>query len=89
MKSHDPAKRPTTDVLLIASDDDAPSIRIRPGTRFEAVAVPIVTPKIVEPVEIGARLCGGSSTCLALIDIGTESRPPFTELPGRDSQQAG
>jgi hypothetical protein len=57
------------EVKLIVSDDEAPAVTLRPGMRFEVRSVPLVDPTLQAAQAIGARLCGGSGTCLALIEI--------------------
>lgn len=56
-------------VKLIASDDEQPTVQLKPGMRFEVVSVSVVEPNLTDVARIGARLCGGSGTCLALVDI--------------------
>lgn len=82
MKSNADRNLAKANVTLIASDDESPLIRVKPGTRFEAVSVSIVTPEMTESAQIAARLCGGTSTCVALIDIGAETRPSSDDMHG-------
>lgn len=56
-------------VTLLASSDKNPKVVLKPGMRMEVVAVKLTDPKTMKPVKLAARLCGGSGTCLALIDI--------------------
>jgi len=55
---------------LIVSDATAPSVAIplKEGMKFEIVSVTTVNDKLA-PAKVGARLCGGSGTCLAIVDI--------------------
>jgi hypothetical protein len=54
---------------LIVSDETAPAVRLRDGMKFEVHSVTLVDPEMTPvPDKIGARLCGGTSTCLALVD---------------------
>jgi hypothetical protein len=57
---------------LIVSEDLEPSVTLKPGMRFEVVSVPIVDPRLALSKAIGSRLCGGSGTCLAIIEIGQD-----------------
>jgi hypothetical protein len=72
-------RKPTNDdaakMQLIVSDDETPSIRLKPGMKFEVVSVSVVEGDTLKPTRVGARLCGGTSTCLALVDIDTKSQP--------------
>jgi len=54
---------------LIVSDDKKPTIKVDAGTRMEVVAVEMIKPMGGKGPAIGARLCGGSGTCLALVDV--------------------
>ena len=54
---------------LIESDETEPTIKVKPGMRFEVRATTIVNPELKPAVKVAARLCGGTSTCLALVEI--------------------
>lgn len=54
---------------LIVSDDTSPTVRLAPGMRFEVRAVTIVDAELKQAGPVAARLCGGTTTCLALIEI--------------------
>lgn len=66
-----PAKRTTqrAAVNLVLSEDKVPRIELKPGMRFEVASVAVVDEKLTRKTGVGARLCGGTSTCLALIDL--------------------
>ena len=64
------------DIKLIVSQDKRPKVALRPGMRVEVINVRIVDPSLVRPPKIAARLCGGSGTCIALIDLGEAIQPP-------------
>lgn len=55
---------------LVVSDAATPSVAIplKEGMKFEVVSVTTVDEKLL-PTKVGARLCGGSGTCLAIVDI--------------------
>lgn len=57
-------------VNLIVTDEKKPLGSTKPGQKFEVVAVTL-TGKKAGPVKkaIGARLCGGSGTCVAIVDV--------------------
>lgn len=57
-------------IRLIQSDDAKPAMQLGPGRRFEVTTVTVVSPTEAKPQALAARLCGGSGTCLALIDLG-------------------
>ncbi len=56
---------------LVVSEQSSPSVAIplKAGMRFEVVSVTTVDEKL-DAKRVGARLCGGSGTCLAIVDIG-------------------
>jgi hypothetical protein len=57
-------------VQLIASDEKKPQVTVRAGQRLEVVSVALTAPGSRVRPRLGARLCGGSGTCLALIHVG-------------------
>jgi hypothetical protein len=61
-------------VQLIVSDDQNPAVELQPGMRFEVESVPLVDPTFRQAPAVGARLCGGTSTCLALVQIDPAER---------------
>lgn len=71
-KSNRPRK-----LQLVVSEDHMPTVRLQPGMHFDVYTVELVNAEeLLEPVKAGARLCGGSNTCLALIDLeSTISQP--------------
>jgi hypothetical protein len=57
-------------VNLIVSDDKKPLGSVKPGQKLQVVAVSLTGNKAASLKKaIGARLCGGSGTCLAVVDI--------------------
>ena len=57
-------------VNLIVSDQKKPLGSVKAGQKLQVVAVSLSGGKAASLKKaIGARLCGGSSTCLALVDI--------------------
>jgi len=58
-----------TGVTLIASDSKNPIGKTKPGTKLEVVSVTLATAASGKRPKIGARLCGGTSTCLAVVEV--------------------
>jgi hypothetical protein len=56
-------------IHLIESDDSEPTIKVKAGHRFEVRSVSIVDAQMNPTSKVAARLCGGSGTCLALVEI--------------------
>ena len=56
-------------VHLIETDDREPTLRLKPGMRFEVRAATVVDTMLKPRKKVAARLCGGTDTCLALIEI--------------------
>jgi hypothetical protein len=56
-------------VHLIESEEANPAVRLQHGMRFEVKATRIVDVSLKPSQKIAARLCGGTSTCLALVEI--------------------
>ncbi len=63
------------EVKLIVSQEKQPKVALKPGMRVEVTTVKLVDPNLARPPKIAARLCGGSGTCLALIDLGETVKP--------------
>lgn len=60
---------------LVISNEKNPIGSAKPGSVLEVVAVALTGGKAVSKKKLGARLCGGTSTCLALMDIEKEESP--------------
>lgn len=54
---------------LIVSDERSPAVLLKAGQKLQVTAVSIVTPEMKKHGPIAARLCGGTSTCLAIVEI--------------------
>lgn len=63
------ASKPSTKAHLIVSDDAQPTIKVKPGMRFEVRATTVVDTKLKSSRKVAARLCGGTTTCLALVEV--------------------
>lgn len=55
---------------FIVSKEKNPKVELKKGLKFEVRSVQLVDVTLKKIKKGGARLCGGTSTCLALIDIG-------------------
>lgn len=56
-------------MVLIVSDDSKPAVNLKRGQRLQVTAVALRTPDLKKGGPIAARLCGGTNTCLALIEL--------------------
>jgi hypothetical protein len=56
---------------LIVTNQTAPDVRLalKPGLKLDVISLTVVGPDLKTPKSLGARLCGGSSTCLALVEL--------------------
>lgn len=70
MATSRPAK--ASPVRFIVSDEKSPSVALKPGMQLNVVSTVLVGPDLKRIKNIGARLCGGSGTCMALVDIGSD-----------------
>ena len=56
----------------IESEETEPTVaghKLRAGQKFEVKAVSVKDPQLAATAKVGARLCGGTDTCLALTEI--------------------
>ncbi len=56
-------------IHLIVSDEENPKIEHKHGAAAKVVSVALVDPKLAKSHVTAARLCGGTSTCLALHEV--------------------
>lgn len=56
-------------ISLIASDNKKPKIELKPGQKLEVFSISVQSPVAKGKKKIGARLCGGTTTCLAMIEL--------------------
>jgi hypothetical protein len=80
-------KSASTSVRFIVSDDKSPSVALKPGMKLNVVSTMLVGPDLKRARNIGARLCGGSGTCMALVDIGSDVINPAPR--GRTGRRRG
>ena len=66
----------TQKTSFIVSDSKNPSVTLKPGQKFHVTTVQLVEPTLRPSKKVAARLCGGTSTCLALVNIGDELTNP-------------
>ena len=55
---------------FIVSDEANPSVKLKPGMKFEVQSVQLMDPTLKKVPTTKAALCGSSSTCVALIEVG-------------------
>ncbi len=60
---------------LIVADEKKPSVKLEPGMRLDVISVSLVEPTLKPSRARAARLCGGTDTCLALVEVGSISEP--------------
>jgi len=64
---------------FIVSNSKNPTVTIKPGQKLHVTTVKLVDTSLKPIKKIGSRLCGGTSTCLALINIGDDVINPGRE----------
>jgi len=62
-------RRKVNKMTIVESDLTSPSIKLKPGMKVEVQKVKLIGENGIKPKPIAARLCGGSGTCLALIEL--------------------
>jgi hypothetical protein len=62
-------------INLIVSDSKTPLASVKEGTKLEVVGVTLAAPQGSKAKKIAARLCGGTDTCIALVELGEEQAP--------------
>jgi hypothetical protein len=63
------ATKPSRSLTLIASESKNPIGKSKPGTKLQVVSVALAGAASGKRPQIGARLCGGTSTCLAVFEV--------------------
>jgi hypothetical protein len=61
---------------FIVSEEQKPSVALKAGMRLDVVSVSLVEPTLKPSRARAARLCGGTNTCLALMEVGDLSTQP-------------
>jgi hypothetical protein len=56
-------------VALIASSATNPAVKVKAGMKLRVSSVSVVDPAGRRLRPVGSRLCGGTTTCLALVDL--------------------
>jgi hypothetical protein len=77
------AKRKGSTVRFIVSDKKTPQVPIKAGMRLNVTSTMLVGPDLKRVKNIGARLCGGSGTCLALVELGSDVINPAPKARAR------
>ena len=54
---------------LIVAKQKNPKVVLKPGMKLRVVSVSMAGPDLKKPKKLAARLCGGTNTCIALVDI--------------------
>jgi hypothetical protein len=54
---------------LIAAEDKNPKVELKPGMRLDVVSVSLLDSTLKKSGAKAARLCGGTSTCVALVEL--------------------
>lgn len=62
-----------SNLKLIVSEEKNPEVKVNAGTKFQAIGVTLVNPQLRSAGPVAARLCGGTSTCLALVELQEDS----------------
>jgi hypothetical protein len=68
------AKKQT--ITLIADKEKNPKVELKAGQQLKVVSVKIAGPQTEKMKRVGATLCGGTSTCLAVVDLESEASTP-------------
>jgi hypothetical protein len=68
MKKKTPVSEKSVTTLVV-SDDKQPKVALKPGMKLEVVAVSLVDSQFKKSSLKAARLCGGTSTCVAVIEV--------------------
>jgi hypothetical protein len=63
------SSNPPTKSHLVVSEEAEPAIKVKAGMRFEVHSVVVVDEELQASKKVAARLCGGTSTCIALVEI--------------------
>lgn len=64
-----PSSNVPSKIKLIVSDEPNPSLPKDSNNKMQVQSVSVVTPDMKESGAIAARLCGGTGTCLALVEL--------------------
>lgn len=60
----------STTIQLIVSEKKEPKVAIKAGMKLEVVAIQLIDPELKPSVPTAkATLCGGTSTCLAIVEV--------------------
>ena len=79
----------SSSMRFIVSDEKSPSIALKPGMRLDVVSTVLVGPDLKRLKNIGARVCGGSGTCMALVDLGADVINPPVDKATKATKATG
>ncbi|MEI9926020.1 MAG: hypothetical protein WDN50_23795 [Bradyrhizobium sp.] len=63
------AKKPSTKITLIESQDKSPTVRVSAGQKIEVVSIAIRRAGTGKKGAQLATLCGSDDTCVAIIEV--------------------
>jgi hypothetical protein len=69
MASQKKATGSKKNLRLIAADERNPKVELKPGMQLNVVSVSLLDPTLKKSRAKAARLCGGTDTCLALVEL--------------------
>jgi len=58
---------------LIVSDEKKPAVKLQAGMKLDVVSVSLVEPTLKSARARGSRLCGGTNTCIAVVEVGPKA----------------
>jgi hypothetical protein len=61
--------RSSNKMKFIVSDQKHPKVTLKPGQTLKVVSVSFHDETLTKRQKIGARLCGGTDTCISLVDV--------------------
>ena len=56
-------------IALVASSAKNPAVKVKPGMKLRVSSVSVVNPAGQRLRPVGSRLCGGTTTCVALVSL--------------------
>lgn len=71
------SKKQPSRIKLVLQKEEFPKVELRPGMKIQVEQIELVGATAEDLKKIAGRLCGGTSTCLALIDIGSDVINPI------------
>ncbi len=56
-------------IKLVVSEEEAPRIQLKPGMQLKVEAIELVDQQLSTASIGAARICGGTTVCIAIIDV--------------------